>query len=116
MDERMMVKPDQVDAMPEELALAWPDGHETFLAYERLRRACPCALCKGEPHLWGQSGPMPGSDKLKDTSFQLTGMERTGHYGIRLTWADGHDTGIYTYAYLRSLCDCPECIAEKSSA
>ena len=110
-----MIEPKQIDAMPEELALSWPDGHETFLSYERLRRACPCALCKGEPHLWGQSGPLGEPENLNSTSFQLVGVERMGNYGIRLSWGDRHNTGIYTFAYLRSLCDCPECTAKKSS-
>ncbi len=110
-----MIEPKQVDAMPRELALSWPDGHETFLSFERLRSACPCALCKGEPHLWGQSQPLGEPGNLRSAAFQLVGLERTGHYGLRLTWADGHNTGIYTFAYLRSLCDCPECVATKPS-
>jgi ATP-binding protein involved in chromosome partitioning len=26
-----------------------------------------------------------------------------GRYGIQISWTDGHDTGIYTFEYLRSL-------------
>ncbi len=31
------------------------------------------------------------------------GAELVGQYGLRITWADGHDTGIYDYELLRSL-------------
>lgn len=32
-----------------------------------------------------------------------------GAYAIRVAWSDGHDTGIYTYEWLRSVCPCPQC-------
>jgi hypothetical protein len=32
-----------------------------------------------------------------------------GHYALQFTWGDRHDSGIYTFTYLRSLCQCPEC-------
>jgi DUF971 family protein len=38
----------------------------------------------------------------KEGSFELKGNEFEG-YGLSLTWADGHSTGIYPYRLLRSL-------------
>ncbi|HEY1266366.1 MAG TPA: gamma-butyrobetaine hydroxylase-like domain-containing protein [Candidatus Binatia bacterium] len=32
-----------------------------------------------------------------------------GNYAIMFRWGDGHETGIYTFQYLRSLCPCEEC-------
>jgi len=32
-----------------------------------------------------------------------------GSYAIRITWTDGHDTGIYTYEWLRAHCPCDQC-------
>ena len=32
-----------------------------------------------------------------------------GRYALNFRWSDGHDSGIYTYARLRSLCECPQC-------
>ena len=29
------------------------------------------------------------------------GFVRVGRYGLRIVWADGHDTGIYTFDLLR---------------
>ena len=42
-----------------ELALSWSDGVEQFLALEMLRRACPCAVCCGEPDVMGRENPKP---------------------------------------------------------
>ena len=35
-----------------------------------------------------------------------------GHYAYKITWNDGHDSGIYTLDSLRQeLCQCPQCVA-----
>ena len=36
-------------------------------------------------------------------------MTPIGHYAYKITWSDGHDTGIFTLENLRELCQCPEC-------
>jgi len=33
----------------------------------------------------------------------VASAELVGQYALRITWADGHDTGIYDYELLRSL-------------
>jgi DUF971 family protein len=85
----------------QELALSWSDGLEQFLAMENLRRACPCAVCNGEPDVMGR-GDAPARN-YKSGSFELKGYGFVGGYGLSLTWGDGHATGIYPYALLRSL-------------
>jgi DUF971 family protein len=30
-------------------------------------------------------------------------VEPVGHYALRIRFSDGHDTGIYTWRYLREL-------------
>jgi len=84
-----------------ELALSWSDGLEQFLASEKLRRACPCAVCNGEPDVMGR-GAAPARS-YKPGSFELKGYDFIGGYGLGLKWADGHATGIYPYALLRAL-------------
>jgi len=84
-----------------ELALSWSDGVEQFLALEKVRRACPCAVCNGEPDMMGR-GETPARN-YKQGSFELKGYEFVGGYGLSLKWADGHSTGIYSYPLLRSL-------------
>ena len=36
-------------------------------------------------------------------------MTPVGYYAYKITWSDGHDTGLYTLENLRELCQCPEC-------
>jgi len=33
-----------------------------------------------------------------------------GNYALHFGWSDGHDTGIYTFDYLRRLCPCSRCL------
>jgi DUF971 family protein len=32
-----------------------------------------------------------------------------GGYAIQFDWSDGHNTGVYSYDYLRGICPCPHC-------
>jgi len=84
-----------------EFALSWCDGVEQFLPLEKLRRACPCAVCNGEPDVMGR-GDAPARN-YKPGSFDLKGYDFVGGYGLNLKWADGHSTGIYSYNLLRGL-------------
>ncbi len=85
-----------------ELALAWSDGLESYLSLERLRRACPCAACQGEPDVTGHI-ERPTPRPLGPRAAELLRYEIVGGYALQLYWADGHNTGIYTFDYLRSL-------------
>lgn len=84
-----------------ELALAWEGGEEDFIPLETLRRRCPCALCQGEPDALGRvMRPIPPQPA---GATELAGLQRIGGYAIQLRWADGHDSGIYAFDYLRKL-------------
>lgn len=98
----VVVQPIDIQQIGGELAVKWPDGQEVFLALERLRRACPCAGCKGEMDVMGNVYKGPEIE-LTPESFQLVRMERVGSYALQLTWKDGHSTGIFSFDYLRSL-------------
>lgn len=56
-------------------------------------------------------GKPPDIDNLlmiplaRTKSYEVAKVEPVGHYAIRPTWTDGHDAGIYTWPYLRELCD-----------
>ena len=93
--------PISVQKIGQELAVAWSDGRESYLLLEPLRRACPCATCGGEPDVTGQI-TRPEVNYTPE-SFDLVGWDLVGGYGIQPHWADGHKTGIFTYAYLRAL-------------
>ena len=84
-----------------ELALRWADGIETYLPLDFLRKVCPCALCAGEKDILGNV--YKGEAKLGPESVQLKRCTIVGGYGIKPEWMDGHDSGIYSFSYLRSL-------------
>jgi DUF971 family protein len=41
--------------------------------------------------------------------IRASAISLVGSYAIRIDWSDGHDTGIYTFEYLRAICPCPSC-------
>jgi DUF971 family protein len=87
------------------MRIRWDDGHLGEWSWTTLRRRCPCALCAGE-------GNIPGVVTLETVfSEPQTRMERVkwiGRYALAPIWADGHDTGLFTYARLRELCECEQ--------
>lgn len=94
------LRPVSVQKVGGELAVAWSDGQESYLPLEMLRRKCPCAACAGEPDVTGHvSKPR---QNLVEGSFELVGWQTVGGYAIQPRWADGHDSGIFSYAFLRS--------------
>ena len=72
--------------------LVWPDGSSATLDAVALRRACPCAACKGSPAVAATAG--------------IAGARVVGDYALAITFSpDGHATGIFPYDLLRSLGD-----------
>ena len=98
---RPVLQPRTIQKIGPELAIAWPDGQETYIPLETLRRACPCASCGGEPDVLGRL--LRPEVSYSPASFDLLGWETVGGYGLQPRWADGHRTGIYTFAYLQRL-------------
>jgi DUF971 family protein len=79
------------------LLIEWPDGHQTVLSGEFLRAECPCAACRDRP---AGFAPPPAA---------IVHFQPVGRYALRLTWSDGHNTGIYPYRFLRESCGCLHC-------
>lgn len=96
------MRPVEIQPIGAELAIKWEDDSESFITLEALRRACPCAACKGEGDIMGKLHK--GAEQpLGAASFQLQRLDWVGSYGIQPTWADGHATGIYSFEYLRKI-------------
>lgn len=87
----------------DELAIAFEDGIEVYLPLPLLRRACPCAVCQGEPDALGRV--VRPRVELGPRAFDLLKFQVIGGYALQLFWADGHSSGIYSFAYLRGLVD-----------
>lgn len=96
-----MSAPQKIELIGNELALVWPDGKETYLPLEYLRRACPCATCGGEPDVLGRIAKPTVS--FEANSFVLCKLEVVGGYALQPVWADGHATGLYSWEFLSRL-------------
>lgn len=96
------MRPVDLQQIGGELAIKWDDGTESFIALEKLRRACPCAACIGERDVLGQLHKGP-EQPLTPRSFELARLQFVGGYGVQPVWADGHGTGIFSFDYLQRL-------------
>lgn len=93
--------PKSIVVIGQELAVSWSDGRENYLPLQKLRKACPCALCMGEPDVMGEVA-VP-EKKWAPESFQLQSYQFVGGYALQFFWSDGHSAGIYSFSYLREL-------------
>ncbi|HYB03365.1 MAG TPA: DUF971 domain-containing protein [Nitrososphaerales archaeon] len=96
----------------ETIFLLWSDGHRSSYEVLQLRGACPCAMCQGEPGIFGKKYE-PLKDKVQANVVPQE-IEPVGRYGIKIRWSDGHNLGIYTFEYLRKLCPCEVCQKTRS--
>ena len=80
--------------------IEWADGHLGRYPNELLRGYCPCASCQGHS---GEIRFLAGRNTV------LESLDEIGNYGLSFTWGDGHNSGIYAYRYLRTLCACTTC-------
>lgn len=78
------------------LAISWDDGTESELDAEYLRVESPSAEVKG--HSEADRKTVGGK-----RAVGLSGVEPVGNYAVRLSFDDGHSTGIFTYRYLKTL-------------
>ena len=98
----------QVMIVGDEVAVIWGDGHESYYPGEALRKACTCAGCKGEQHLFGRR-TLPVLKPIAAGAFQPAAVRLVGNYGLQVVWGDGHEHGIYHLADLRTAWPCGEC-------
>ena len=84
----------------EGLRITWGDDHVCHYTAAVLRRGCPCAQCVNE---WtGQRVLKPESVPQELTIVEISIV---GRYALNFRWSDGHETGIYSFRYLRDLCE-----------
>ena len=101
------MRPSNIQVIGEELAIKWDDGEESFLLLANLRKACPCAGCKGETDVMGNVYKAP-ERPYSPSSFQVRSLEFVGGYAVKPVWEDGHSTGLFDFNYLRAIADSPD--------
>ena len=100
----MEYKPVEISEFSEtSLYILWEDNHQSIYLYEDLRQICPCASCK-------KSSAKPNfKKKILLGKVRPLKIENVGQYAVKFYWSDKHDTGIYTYDFLREICPCENC-------
>jgi DUF971 family protein len=99
----------------EKLEIAWKDGVVCTYSLTLLRAMCPCALCKmvreqRDPHDISPQPAQPRKPLLPILPGNYAGQltvkhaELVGNYALKIEWSDQHDTGIYSFQYLREIC------------
>jgi DUF971 family protein len=83
-----------------ELRITWSDGEVCSYMAAALRRACPCAQCVNE---W--TGEKILSDESVPENLLMLDLQIVGRYALNFKWSDGHETGIYSFKFLRELCE-----------
>ena len=78
------------------LELAYADGSVWELPFELLRVWSPSAEVRGHGN-----GPSTLQTGKKDVL--VTGAEMVGNYALKLSFSDGHDSGLFTWVYLWDL-------------
>ncbi|HXV63118.1 MAG TPA: P-loop NTPase [Vicinamibacteria bacterium] len=91
-------RPKEIAADEKSLRIRWSDGSESSFPFQFLRNHCPCAVCVDE---W--TGERKSLILLLPSNFRPMAMEPVGNYAVQISWSDGHNTGIYSFRYLREL-------------
>ena len=78
------------------LEVAYDDGARFLLPFEYLRVHSPSAEVKGH-------GPGQEVLVLGKQDVGLKAIEEVGQYAVKLVFDDGHDSGLYSWKYLREL-------------
>lgn len=81
------------------LEVEWND-FKGIISLEQLRRECPCAECTGES-IGNVVYSRPREVKNEPGVFDLVNLKPIGNYAIAAAWANGHQTGIYTWERFR---------------
>jgi ATP-binding protein involved in chromosome partitioning len=98
-------EPDKIEVNREgQILVTWPDGHQGRHTPYLLRINCECAQCKDE-----DSGRKLIDPKRIPLDIKITGVNPIGRYGLAIAFSDGHNTGIYLFTRLRSICECEIC-------
>lgn len=78
------------------LQLDYDNGQSWELPFELLRVWSPSAEVRGH-------GAGPGTLQTGKRDVLITGAEMVGNYALKLSFSDGHDSGLFTWEYLWEL-------------
>ena len=87
----------QLHSRSRQLELHYEGGQTYHLSCEYLRVSSPSAEVMGHG---------PGQEVLQTGKLKvgINAINPVGNYALQLVFDDGHDTGLYSWAYLHELC------------
>jgi DUF971 family protein len=88
------------------LSISWNDESESYISAEWLRAHSPSADQAGERDLLGRQ--IGGSSQKKFPGVEVKRWNMIGGYALQLIFSDGHQTGLYTFEYLKELAQSEE--------
>ena len=89
----------------------WKDGHHSAWTFAWLRNACPARRAMRSAK---RRAGRPGVAKPKEQTLLVmyeapvkpVEVTPVGKYALKFKWSDGHESGIYSWEYLRRVCQC----------
>ncbi|MEE2907136.1 MAG: DUF971 domain-containing protein [Planctomycetota bacterium] len=84
------------------LNVTWQDGSTSFFSVDHLRWMSPSAEARAL-RAEMERNPLTVLPSGQNKPLIAEDMELVGSYAVRIRFSDGHDTGLYTWSYLRSL-------------
>lgn len=100
-----METPTRIDLKKDRgLTIEWPDGSTSYYSIAYLRRMSPSAEARALREQL-QSNPLTVLPASDDAGRPLVAeaLELVGNYAVRIRFSDGHDTGLYSWEYLRRI-------------
>ena len=86
----------RVNPARNQLSILFEDGALATIAAKTLRVQSPSAEVRG--HGSQRPPPVTGKENVK-----ITRLEPVGNYAVRVVFDDGHDSGLYSWDYLKDL-------------
>lgn len=77
--------------------ITWPDGLQSRLSCLALRKSCACSGCS--------ASRQKGAITLIDADIGIDNLNVHGVSAMQFHFTDGHNRGLYPWAYLRELCE-----------
>ncbi len=100
-EKRLAIEPREISQENNALLrITWADGRVCDYQAAALRRACPCAQCVNE---W--TGERTLKPEAISNEVEINDVSIVGRYALNFRWGDGHETGIYSFQYLRDICE-----------
>lgn len=89
-----------IEESDSEITIRWSDETESRYDAVKLRKACPCAGCINE---WTGEKLLKANSVADDLSFSSIAI--VGRYALNFNFSDGHDTGIFSFQFLKQLAE-----------